>query len=68
MMLKFDGRVNMRFIPFALDLNFLFFSLVTSMQAKVRDLVSCKNWYPLYEVMVRDGICYNGTYGLAWGA
>jgi hypothetical protein len=34
----------------------------------VRVFMNCDNWYPLYEGIVYDTLCYTGTEGFAWVA
>ena len=34
----------------------------------IRKFFQCENWFPLYESILYNGICYNGTEGFAWVA
>jgi hypothetical protein len=35
-------------------------------QVNIRRLLGCDQWYPSYESMVYEPICYQGTIGLVW--
>ena len=40
-------------------------NLATTWQASNK-IVSCDNWYPIYETIVHEGLCHHATRGLAW--
>ena len=33
---------------------------------RIRLYFQCENWYPLYETVMYDAVCYNGSSGFAW--
>jgi hypothetical protein len=39
---------------------------VTEVLLEFRKLMSCDNWYPLYEESMYNAMCYDGTDGFAW--
>jgi hypothetical protein len=41
---------------------------VAELLVDVRDFFSCDNWYPLYETVTYETMCYSGTEGFAWVA
>ena len=39
---------------------------VISVMETIRQYFQCRNWYPLYETIVYDAICYDGMEGFTW--
>ena len=56
-------------ILFVIIYHFGFFCRFSSrkmVQIGLRDLFSCSNWFPLYQEIAYNAICYNGASGFAW--
>ena len=41
---------------------------LTQIIVSVRSLLSCQNWYPVYEEIFHEGVCYHATAGFSWAA
>jgi hypothetical protein len=44
------------------------FCSTAKLLSDMRDFLRCDNWYPLYENMVYDAMCFAGTDAFAWAA
>jgi hypothetical protein len=42
--------------------------VVVFVQADVRGLFSCENWYPIYEETMHNAVCHHATSGFAWAS